>query len=142
MSLSCLVYVGLANTEMSDQDLKALLKIAREENKQLGITGLLLYRDGFFFQALEGEEDKIDELFAKIRRDPRLHGVTPIYKKPIKERSFPDWSMGFSHMPDSALEHAEGFSTFLENPSAEYFTKNPSYAQALLENFRADIVFS
>ena len=142
MSLSCLVYVCLANTEMSDQDLKNLLKIAREENKHLGVTGMLLYRDGFLFQALEGEEDKIDKLFTKIRVDPRLRSVTEIYKKPIKERSFPDWSMGFSHMPDSALEQEEGFSTFLEHPSPEYFTKNPSYAQALLENFKADIVLS
>ena len=131
MSLSCLVYVCLANTEMSDQDLKNLLRIARQENKRFGVTGMLLYRDRFLFQALEGEEDKIDELFAKIRVDPRLRSVTEIYKKPIKERSFPDWSMGFSHMPDSALEKEEGYSTFLENPSPEYFAKNPSYAQTL-----------
>ena len=52
MSLNCLVYVSLANQEMSESHLEDLLKKARIKNETLNITGMLLYRDGFFMQAL------------------------------------------------------------------------------------------
>jgi hypothetical protein len=55
MSLYCLVYVSIANQEMSDKHLEAMLKKARNKNEKSAITGMLLYRDGFFIQALEGE---------------------------------------------------------------------------------------
>jgi hypothetical protein len=40
---------------MSDKHLEAMLKKARNKNEKSAITGMLLYRDGFFIQALEGE---------------------------------------------------------------------------------------
>ena len=142
MSLSNLVYVSVATEEMSDEELTTLLKLARINNAKQDITGLLLYRDGMFVQALEGDEKKIEALFNKISKDKRHHGVTLLYKKPLKDRSFPDWSMGFSRMPEKALEHLEGHSEFLQKPTADYFAKNPSYAQTLLQNFKADYLLS
>ena len=141
MPLHCIVYVSLANKEMSDQDLKGLLKAARNKNEKLNVTGLLLYREGFFIQALEGEEDTIDALFDRISKDSRHRDVTTVYKKPIKQRAFPDWTMGFSRMDDAALEKIDGYSDFLQNPTPGFFKATPSYAQALLENFKADIFF-
>ena len=141
MPLHCLVYVSLANKEMSDQDLKGLLKAARNKNEKLNVTGLLLYRDGFFIQALEGEEGTIDALFDRISKDSRHRDVTTVYKKPIKQRAFPDWTMGFSRMDDAVLEKIDGYSDFLQNPTPGFFKATPSYAQALLENFKADIFF-
>ena len=141
MPLHCIVYVSLANKEMSDQDLKGLLKAARNKNEKLNVTGLLLYRDGFFIQALEGEEDTIDALFDRISKDSRHRDVTTVYKKPIKQRAFPDWTMGFSRMDDAVLEKIDGYSDFLQNPTPGFFKATPSYAQALLENFKADIFF-
>ena len=141
MSLHCLVYVSLSNQEMTEKDLKNLLKGARAEMKTLDITGMLLFRDGFFMQALEGEEDRIDALFDRISKDSRHRDVTTVYKKPIKQRAFPDWTMGFSRMDDAVLEKIDGYSDFLQNPTPGFFKATPSYAQALLENFKADIFF-
>ena len=142
MSLHCLVYVSLSNQEMTEKDLKNLLKGARAEMKDLDITGLLLYRDGFYIQALEGEECKIDALFDRISKDPRHRDVTTVYKKPIQQRSFTDWTMGFSRIDDAtALEKIDGYSDFLQNPTPGFFKAQPSYAQMLLENFKHDLLF-
>lgn len=141
MSLHGLVYVSLANQEMTDKDLKGILNYARIQNEKYGITGMLLYRDGFFIQALEGEENRIDTLFANITRDPRHRDVTLVYKKPLQQRAFPEWTMGFSRMPDAELTKLQGYTDFLENPTPGFFAGRPSYAQSLLENFKADLLF-
>ncbi len=141
MSLCALVYVSLATKEMSDQDLQILLKFARVKNERLGITGLLLYRDGFFMQALEGEEETVDALFARIRQDTRHREVLLVYKETIKARSFPDWSMGFNKMGTQDLEKLEGFNEFLTQPAPDFFTGQPAKAKALLHNFRNHLFF-
>ena len=50
MPLHNLVYVSLATEDMSDETLKKILNKARTKNEGLDITGMLLYRDGFFMQ--------------------------------------------------------------------------------------------
>ncbi len=142
MSLACLVYASLANNEMTEEDLKGLLSVARSKNEKLEITGLLLYRDGFFAQALEGEKDKIDALFDRISIDGRHRDVTKIYEKSIHERSFPNWSMGYCRIEDHhGLETIEGYCDFMQNATPHFLKSRPSYAQALLENFKADMLF-
>lgn len=141
MSLCALVYVSLAEKEMSDQDLQILLKFARIKNERLGITGLLLYRDGFFMQALEGEEEAVDGLFARIRQDTRHRDVLLLYKETIRDRAFPDWTMGFNKMDSEGLAKLEGFSDFLARPAPGFFLGQPAKAKALLANFRDHLFF-
>jgi len=43
----------------------------------------------------------------------------PDYKKPIEERSFADWSMGFNVVNKEKIADIKGFSDFLENPPAQ-----------------------
>ncbi|MCF8007873.1 MAG: BLUF domain-containing protein [Methylovulum sp.] len=143
MSLHCMVYVSLATQEMSDDHLKALLKQAREKNEQLGITGMLLYRDGFFMQALEGELANIEALFDIISKDTRHSGVLIVYKKFIPQRGFPDWSMGFNKIADSSAETItiKGFTDFLTNPTPSFFRERASEAEAVLDQFKHQLFF-
>lgn len=50
-----LVYVRAASELFSKAELLALLAQSREKNKRLGVSGLLLYRDGYFIQLFEGD---------------------------------------------------------------------------------------
>lgn len=140
MALTSLVYVSLANKDMQESDLAALLSQARKNNEKADITGMLLYRDRLFMQALEGEEDRINTLYEKIRNDSRHRDVTKVTVKPIKARSFADWTMGFNLIDDEAVENLEGYTDFLENPSPSFFAGKPSYAQALLDNFKSQVL--
>ncbi len=141
MSLYCLVYVSLATQDMSDDQLKAMLKKARDNNEKLSITGMLLYRDGFFMQALEGDEEKIETLFNKIAKDIRHRDVLLVYKKPIKERSFEKWTMGFNKVDSKTLDCLDGFCDFMQRPTPEFFKHRASEAEALLDEFKHQIFF-
>ncbi|MCF7988556.1 MAG: BLUF domain-containing protein [Methylovulum sp.] len=141
MSLYCLVYVSLANQEMSDEHLKSLLSKAREKNEKLAITGMLLYRDGFFMQALEGDKEKIEALFDTIAQDTRHRDVLLVYKKPIKERGFEQWTMGFNKLDSHSFEGLDGFSDFMQQPTLAFFKHRASEAEALLNQFKHQIFF-
>ncbi len=77
------------------EDLRVLLATSRKNNAELGVTGMLLYKDGNFMQVLEGEEVAVRRLYARIAADPR-HGSEITLQEGFSEgRQFPDWSMGF-----------------------------------------------
>ncbi len=96
--LLTIVYVSAATRLMSDEALEELLAKARERNAQLGITGLLLYRDGNFMQALEGPDAAVSELYASIGRDPRHHHVLTIINEHGGRSEFGDWAMAYGRI--------------------------------------------
>lgn len=136
MALVSLVYISYAASGMTDDDLRAILATARTNNQRLDVTGMLLYRNGFFIQALEGEQEVVDTLFAKIVRDPRHKNVKLVYKNAINERSFGRWAMGFNRLEDASGEPLEGYSDFLKRPDESFFLNDNSRAKRLLESFR------
>jgi hypothetical protein len=141
MTESVLVYASREAVPFNEALLKSLLEKARNNNAAKNITGMLLHRDGLFVQALEGEEADIVSLFETIRNDTRHQDVIQIYLRPISIRSFPEWSMGFNRIDESSSQNIEGFSDFLEKASPSFFHGHPSYAKALLDNFRQNILF-
>jgi hypothetical protein len=142
MALVSLVYVSFASDEMSDEQLLGILTTARTKNQTLDVTGMLLYHERFFVQALEGEAEVVDELFEKIRTDPRHHDVFTVYKQPIEERTFKNWTMGFNKLDNLKTDDLPGFTDFLTTPhEARFFTENPSRAKMLLETFRDQTSF-
>lgn len=141
MSLYCLVYESIANQEMSDDNLKELLATARLKNALLDITGMLLFKNRFFMQALEGEKDAIEKIFDKVMKDPRHSEVLIIYKKPITERRFPEWQMGFNKIDDNRANLIDGFSSFLHQPTPRFFKHQATQVELLLDKFKHKNVF-
>lgn len=131
------VYVSAAAVPFSDEALLALLGQSRRNNTRLGLTGLLLYRDGQFMQVLEGPDAAVRALYATIGRDPRHQGVRTLLEEPITERRFPDWAMGFQSLTDEELRAIPGYSAFLDAPEeAAAFWGDAPRAQWLLRWFR------
>ena len=141
MSLYCLVYTSIANQKMSDDDLKDLLKKIRIKIETSHVTGMLLYLDPFFMQVLEGQEATVNKLFNLIKQDSRHHKVSLIYRKPIEERFFSNWTMGFSKIGHEKLVTMDGFSDFLQKPTSEFFSNSPSKVDELLYKFKHEILF-
>jgi hypothetical protein len=113
MPLFTLVYVSVATKEMTADDLLSLLEQSRTFNKENGLTGLLLYKERFFIQVLEGEESIIDALFERIKVDTRHFNVLLILKKPIIARNFEEWAMGFKVPNLDKLKQVSGFSDYM-----------------------------
>jgi len=105
------MYLSSATEPFSDAMLDDLLGIARTNNAEVGVTGLLLYLDGSFLQVLEGPAPAVAGIFAAIMRDPRHRSMLEVFNQDIAERSFPDWSMGFVR---SDVTPADGNQAFLQ----------------------------
>ncbi len=136
MSLHCLVYISIATRKMSDNDLQTLLEKAREKNEVLAITGMLLYRDGFFAQVLEGELKDIEDLFAIISRDERHRIVFLLYTKPIEKRNFADWTMGFNKSHDENAEAIDEDPNIFERLPPDFFVLISSELELLINKFK------
>jgi len=141
MSLYCLVYTSIAKQKMSDDDLRDLLAKTRKKNEIRQVTGMLLYLDPFFMQVLEGQEEIVNELFNLIKHDSRHHKISLIYKKPLEERYFKNWTMGFSKVGHEDLAAIEGFSDFLRRPEPELFRFSHNEVDELLYKFKYEILF-
>lgn len=134
MGLISLVYVSYATHVMSASDLQDILEKSRANNQIEQITGMLLYREGYFIQVLEGEEGVVSRLFETIKADPRHKGVLIINQRNIEKRDFSDWSMGFKNLDEVDFSHYPEYHDF-ELFSPEYFAKNPGKTMSLLKKF-------
>lgn len=120
-----LIYVSSATMEMSGSDLLFLLTQSRNRNKRQGVTGMLLYAGGNFFQLLEGEIRDVEEIYAAIVNDARNKGNIVLLRKHVDDRTFPEWSMAFKHLTARDRASVEGYSEFLNRRMApeEFATK-------------------
>ena len=75
-----LVYASAETTPFSDEDLMALLEQSRAANEARGVTGMLLYHEGSFIQALEGDPETVRALYEKITHDGRHHNERLLYE--------------------------------------------------------------
>ena len=134
--LVTLVYFSHARRPLSETELLDLLTVSRRNNQQNGITGMLLYHDGNFVQALEGPRAAVEAIFERIAVDPAHDGVISTGIVPIKERQFGEWSMGF--LPTAALPEVARHSVnaFLKTGRAGGKKTTDSFAWSLLKTFR------
>jgi hypothetical protein len=132
-----LVYVSAAVTWFSERELRKLLAQCRLSNAQTGITGMLLYKDGNFMQALEGEERTVRALEASIFGDRRHQGMVTLHSAHTPTRLFSDWTMGFFDLSAQAGDLPAGYTEFLDIPlQHQAFLPAPQRAMDLMHVFR------
>ena len=132
-----LIYVSTSINLLSDEELLDLLKVSRDHNKALDITGLLLYKGGNFMQVLEGPDEVVNSLYEKIKLDPRHKDVTVISSEQIPARQFPAWEMAFQNLDNPAVKDEPGYSQFLQDEfTADVYRENPLRAYIMLLTFR------
>ena len=111
-----IIYASAEAQPFSPNALAELLAKARENNRTLGVSGVLLHHKGSFLQVLEGPEPVVDALFHKIGKDPRHTRMMVIKRRSISERAFGEWSMGFVlPNPATIARKLDGFNRFLQN---------------------------
>ena len=91
-----LTYASTATDGVDLNEFKRILLQAQTNNQRRDLTGMLAFNSKIFLQALEGSRDQVNELYAKLIRDPRHHTVTVLGYKEIEERHWASWSMGFA----------------------------------------------
>ncbi|RNJ63376.1 MAG: hypothetical protein EDM03_02870 [Porphyrobacter sp. IPPAS B-1204] len=91
--IGCLTYKSVATATPSPADLRALVSKARERNRNMSVTGMLLYEDGSFLQTLEGPPDKLSALWTSIRQDTRHDHIEVLSEHIAPARLFSEWDM-------------------------------------------------
>jgi hypothetical protein len=89
-----LVYCSRASPGIDDAAVDRIIATAQRNNPVHGITGLLVFGSGIFFQWLEGPRDNVTRLMLNLRADARHGSVVQLSEnEEVRERLFPDWSM-------------------------------------------------
>ncbi len=89
-----LVYCSHVNKGVEDADVDAIIATARRYNPVFGITGILVFGSGVFFQWIEGPKPEVLNLVKRIEADSRHDGMVILSTdEEIRERIFPTWDM-------------------------------------------------
>lgn len=131
-----LIYYSSATLLFSQADLIDLLSKSRENNSRLGVTGMLLYKDGNFIQLLEGEEAVLRALYNTISHDKRHQGSTVILEGQVDNRLFGEWSMGFRNLNDDEVQKIPGYSQFMNESLDTNRLHDPHGCWDLFQLFR------
>ena len=135
-----LVYASTAQDGVDLNEFKRILLQAQTNNHRRDLTGMLAFNSKIFLQALEGSRDQVNDLYARLMRDPRHNTVTLLNYKEIEERHWSNWSMGF------AAPNADNRALFLKYSQESTFNPYGMKAEAtekmLMDLARTTIVMS
>lgn len=106
--LSTIVYHSKASVGFSELDLLYLLAGSRARNRAEGLTGVLVFDRGAFFQWIEGPNLPLQRVWNSIRQDPRHADLQVLADSAIPMRLFQDWHMHFAHRDCKAANHIDG----------------------------------
>jgi hypothetical protein len=136
-----LVYLSAARELFSDLQLEDILIRSRRNNSKNNITGVLLYHDGSILQVLEGEKEKVEELYIRLLRDDRHRQVVQIMEGETTQRYFSDWSMCFRKLNFEQWNQLEGYlkpAVLMKEgtqPTAQFHSASVFIASFLKTNF-------
>lgn len=108
-----------------------ILLQSRRNNAHANIGGVLYFGDGYFFQALEGERQAVNQAYQRIAADTRHRDVTILSLKTVSQRFFADWSM--KYVP--AEEAVRQFIRSRNHQRFEPLRFQEAEAEALIELF-------
>ncbi len=88
------VYCSRATAGVDDAEVQRIITTARRANPEHGITGMLVFGSGIFFQWLEGPRHSVTALMSLLRTDRRHENIILLSEvEEVRERLFPDWDM-------------------------------------------------
>ena len=88
------VYCSRAADGVDDAEVDRIVEAAQRSNQARGITGVLVFGSGIFFQWIEGPATQIKDLIARLHHDPRHHDIVSLSQsEEERERLYPNWTM-------------------------------------------------
>lgn len=89
-----LVYCSQAADGVGTEAIEQVIAASHRNNPRHGITGMLVFGGGIFFQLLEGPKANILNLMNKLHSDARHSQIVVLSQsEEHEERLFPNWDM-------------------------------------------------
>tara|TARA_R110002049_G_scaffold70894_2_gene182948 strand:+ start:1465 stop:1881 length:417 start_codon:yes stop_codon:yes gene_type:complete len=135
MLLHQIIYTSQASEQFNKRNLLDLLHTSRGYNTIDNISGLLMHRNGYFLQIIEGEQDVVENLFQRLSNDTRHKNIKMILDRTVESRLFSNWAMGCADFDEPELSMLPGLRTDLSNPEVieELIIHLPEIADFLLD---------
>jgi len=106
---------------LSIEEVETIGIISSQNNRKDNITGLLVYFEKLFFQIIEGNDEKVDQLFEKIGKDSRHNDIIKLKTEDgIDQRLFPTWSMKTINLDDNVDELIRPIKILLQTITESY----------------------
>lgn len=93
MPIQAIAYSSQAVQGLTLDDVERLTADSAAFNHQCGVTGVLLFDGQRFMQYIEGPDECIDQVYARILGSRRHLEIMELGRGMISARRFPDWSM-------------------------------------------------
>lgn len=113
-ALQTFVYCSRAAEGLDDAAVGRIVEDAQRRNLARGITGVLVFGSGVFFQWIEGPPAQMHSLIENLHADPRHYDLVALDRsEEHRERLYPNWDMERVDADDirevlqDALESAE-----------------------------------
>ncbi len=129
-------YCSRAADGVDDGEVGRIVESAQRSNLGRGITGVLVFGRGIFFQWIEGPAAQIQNLIANLHSDPRHYDIVTLSQsEEERERLYPNWGMELVEADDirAVLQDA------LESAEDEY---NIAALKRILNHFESSALFS
>jgi hypothetical protein len=93
-----ILYVSVSTLKLPADagQVDAIVSWSQGRNRNLDVTGALVFTEKRFAQYLEGPAENLDEVIASIERDRRHRDIDFIYKRPLTGRRFPTWALAYA----------------------------------------------
>ncbi|QDL54763.1 BLUF domain-containing protein [Rhodoferax aquaticus] len=91
--LSQMIYASRVCAPASSETINEILQISRKNNQRVGIGGVLLYDERYFFQGVEGERSDVNSLLNRLVKDFRHTDFHLLSFKSLSHRHFSRWCM-------------------------------------------------
>lgn len=114
ITLETFVYCSRAADSVDAAEVGRIIEFSQARNVARGITGVLVFGSGVFFQWVEGPPAAVKDLISNLHGDQRHHDIVTLDRNIEKrERLYPHWEMEHVEADDirsvlqEALETAE-----------------------------------
>lgn len=94
LTLETFVYCSRASEGVDDVEVDRLIDFSQRRNVARGITGVLVFGSGVFFQWIEGPPTEVQNLISSLHGDSRHHDIVALDRSvERRERLYPGWEM-------------------------------------------------
>lgn len=132
----CMAYLSTAAHPPGAGELDAILSASRRNNLARNVTGMLCHYDGSYLQFLEGEADDVDAIYRRIQGDRRHEAMIQLYRRPVAERLFGEWSMALARV-DAMDEPQRAFCRGLRDLEVATTEDHRQLVEPFLDSFRS-----
>ena len=111
-----IMYISTVNSALTDAEIDEIGRRSSLNNAKAGLTGVLLSAHEFFFQILEGQDQDVDRVMSRIRKDSRHRDVLILKAEHgVQDRLFSKWAMKTVRLTDSDDLILQAIRIMLEN---------------------------